>query len=46
MSELEQIKAMIKNHCPKISRLRLMVLIGIAAVFTWILLGAKKEVAP
>jgi hypothetical protein len=42
MSDLEQVKAMIQKHCPKISRLRLMALIGIAAVFTWILLGAKR----
>lgn len=41
---LEEVKGLINRHCPRISRVRLMVLIGIAAVFIWVMLGSKKAV--
>lgn len=43
MTEFEQIKAMIRNHCTKFSRFRVMVLITIASVFVWVLMGARDH---
>jgi hypothetical protein len=46
MNNIDEIKALIKKHAPRISRFRLMVLISIAAVFVWVLMGARRGDAP
>jgi hypothetical protein len=39
---IDEVKAIINKHCPRISRLRLMVLLTIAACFIWVLMGARR----
>jgi hypothetical protein len=39
---LEHVRDFCAKHAPRISRFRLMVLLTIAGLFIWVLMGAKR----
>ena len=36
------VREKVRQYFPRISRFRLMILIGIAAAFVWVLMGARR----
>lgn len=39
---LDQIRDMLRRHTPRLSRRRMVVLLFIAGIFVWVLMGARK----
>jgi hypothetical protein len=39
---MDQVKELIRKHAPRISRTRMVILLTIATVFVWVLMGAKR----
>ncbi len=39
---LDEVKTLVRKHCPRISRTRMVMLLTIATVFIWVLMGAKR----
>jgi hypothetical protein len=39
---IDEVKALIRKNCPRISRARMMVLLTIATAFIWVLMGARR----
>lgn len=40
---LEQVRDLLRRHTPRLSRARLVLLLFIAALFMWVLMGAQKR---
>ena len=39
---MDEISAAIRRHAPRISRTRMVILLTIATVFVWVLMGAPR----
>jgi hypothetical protein len=39
---LEQIRDMLRRHTPRLSRRRMVVLLFIAGIFIWVLMGSRR----
>jgi hypothetical protein len=42
-AEVDHIKAMLDKHAPHLSRSRVVLLVVIATVFIWVLMGPKAD---